>query len=67
MRFAVVLFTRNDAFQPEAAPEVARILRELADDLADEGRALGVGDCGELRDVNGNTVGRWKATGAGPA
>ena len=30
MRFAVVLFTRNDAFQPVAAPEVASIHYNIA-------------------------------------
>lgn len=43
----------NDAFQPDPRPEIARILRELADKIEngmEEGRFF-------LRDLNGNKVG----------
>lgn len=38
--------------------EVARILRRLAGQVEADG--LRHGDEGKLRDVNGNTVGRWE-------
>jgi hypothetical protein len=64
--FRLEIKTDNDAFQSRglgawsdavttAAPEVARILRELADSF-DSGR---VGSGGTLRDINGNCVGDW--------
>lgn len=44
----------NAAFQDNNAPhEIARILREAADKIAD-GQTLG-----KLRDINGNTVGAF--------
>lgn len=56
MKLAINIDLDNDAFQPEAGEEVARILRDAADrcerlgNLFDDLRA-------NLRDVNGNTVG----------
>lgn len=44
-------------------PEIARILRELAD-LVDIGGDLLETSAGSLRDFNGNTCGRW-AVGTG--
>ena len=46
----------NDAFLPEWQEEVARILGELATDRVDDL----LGDSGTLRDINGNTVGKWE-------
>mgnify|MGYP006279860979 CR=1 FL=1 len=49
--------TDNDAFYPEPGPELARMLRALADRLE-------AGDLSEpirLRDSNGNTVGMAEA------
>ena len=53
----------NAAFDPEG-PEVARILRKLANLLAREwdGRHIGDGEQELLRDLNGNTVGEAKVT-----
>jgi hypothetical protein len=42
-----------------ALSEVARILRELSDDLGDD-EAVG----GNLYDYNGNKVGRWTNKGS---
>ncbi len=61
--FTLKISTANEAFDNEGA-EIARILRDTAHDI--EGRL----DCpgtreteklsGMLRDVNGNTVGKWE-------
>ena len=52
--FRLEIDTANDAFVGYPAGEVARILRETADDL----------DAGiiafSIRDSNGNTVGSWE-------
>jgi len=56
MRYLIEIATDNDAFFPEPGPELARILRQLAERIAtaspDE-LAAGV----RLRDYNGNRVG----------
>ncbi len=56
MAFTMAISCGNDAFFPDPVPEVARLLREVADRL----------ESGEdassplvLRDVNGNDVGRF--------
>jgi hypothetical protein len=57
-RFNLTIETRNSAFDPEeggAHSEIARILHELADRLAD-----GSETSGGLYDFNGNRVGNWK-------
>jgi len=49
---------RNDAFQPEACIEIARILRNIAIILEREGEEmLSYGQ--SLFDINGNDVGYW--------
>lgn len=53
--FALVLELDNAAFHPDAAPETARILEGLAEQLR-TGRPFS--SLQRLRDVNGNTVGR---------
>jgi hypothetical protein len=53
MKAKIEINLNNDAFQPSAGPELARILRNLAQDLDDYPDALGIG----VMDVNGNTVG----------
>lgn len=66
-RFTLAIDTSNDAFQPDAVPELARILRSLADALesrpaigAVRERVLRFGV--RLYGVNGNRVGiaRWQ-------
>jgi len=54
--FRVKIDTRNDAFVPDEAYEVARILRKLADDIE-----LVPTQEGSLFDANGNKVGWWNA------
>jgi len=54
MSYSIQIETGNDAFQPDPAQEIARILRTLADKLeagADLSEAI------TLRDYNGNNVG----------
>lgn len=51
--FKLQIETDNAAFGDFRAVEVARILRQLADNLSTSG------DSGNLRDINGNTVGTW--------
>lgn len=55
MTIMLTMETDNAAFEGEnMAPEIARILRAVADDIDANGvRGL------KLRDVNGNTVGRF--------
>ena len=56
MRITILINTANEAFYPNPADEVARILRDLADKFTD----VGMIDAKEpirIRDVNGNTVG----------
>ena len=57
-RFVLTINTENEAFEPDARLEIARILDQLASDL----------DCGKARldwthksiqDINGNTVGHY--------
>lgn len=53
MRFNLFLDCDNEAFRPERAQEIARILRYVAARFED-----GI-DNQIIRDSNGNTVGRW--------
>lgn len=58
MDFVVTIETGNSAFEDESPTrEIARILRELADDL-DSRQDERWFDGKKLLDVNGNTVGR---------
>jgi hypothetical protein len=52
-RFALTINCTNAAFDDDPRPEIARILRELADRL-DGGITQG-----GVHDVNGNTVGTF--------
>ena len=56
MKAKIEINLDNDAFQPSAGPELARILRNLAQDLDDYPDAFGIG----VMDVNGNTVGNFE-------
>ena len=63
MGYSIQIETDNDAFYPDPGPELARILRKLADRL--EG-----GDLAEsvrLMDYNGNAVGRAEYAESGEA
>lgn len=55
--FKLEIETGNAAFDDDAGPELARILRELADRLS-PGLPSGEGGA-PLRDINGNKVGAW--------
>ena len=44
------------------AMEAARILKDFGAHLASRLGTLDSGDSGKLRDVNGNTVGRWEVS-----
>ena len=57
--FNLTIRTANAAFDEEdgnAGPELARILRELADRIDD---GVPDGDTASLFDANGNRVGAW--------
>lgn len=60
--FSVNIKMGNDAFSEYPGEELARILRGLADHVEGQTaeRAPGAKRAGHLRDVNGNTVGRWQ-------
>lgn len=59
--FRIEIETGNAAFLPDAGPEVARLLRELADRLdGDDLPRYTPGASGGTRDLNGNTVLRWE-------
>lgn len=53
--FCIEIAIDNDAFQPLAGPEIARILRKYADQIDDFGSAAISSQ--PLRDINGNSVG----------
>lgn len=56
MKITITINTDNAAFEDESGSEVARILRELCNEI--EGRdILGNDDGTNLRDINGNRVG----------
>lgn len=55
--FKLVIRTGNAAFDDNAGPEVARILRD-ASRAVDSGQTTGT-----LRDVNGNVVGSFELKG----
>ena len=57
MRYLIEIATDNDAFFPEPGPELARILRQLAERIESaDPEELGAGV--RLLDYNGNGVGR---------
>lgn len=64
MAFTLTIDTDNAAFGEDddldRADEVARILHQLADHLGEAVGFLPAGDA--VRDINGNTVGRWELT-----
>jgi len=52
--FTLNIDIENAAFEPDAAPELARLLREIADRIESGSIA------GKIRDYNGNHVGSFK-------
>lgn len=52
-KIIITICTDNAAFEDTGGSEVARILRELADDYDNEGFHV----YKKLRDINGNSVG----------
>jgi hypothetical protein len=57
MQFVLTVTMDNDAFTPDPARELRRILALVPANVG-YGR-LGVGDSGALHDLNGNRVGAW--------
>lgn len=61
--FTLRLEMDNDAFSANAGAELARILREQADEQADVaegyGEDIGSASTRHMTDVNGNRVGEW--------
>ncbi len=55
-RFTVQLSTDNAAFDPDPAPELARIMRKIADTIE---AGDDIGQFLTILDVNGNDVGRF--------
>lgn len=51
--FKLQFDTANDAFDPNAYEEIARILRDIVERVERED------NCGTIRDCNGNTIGNW--------
>jgi hypothetical protein len=66
MRFAINMTCIGAAFEPDPAPELARILRAIAVQLevgaCDQSRWLGR-TWKTIRDGNGNAVGRFRLNG----
>ncbi|MGH9238790.1 MAG: hypothetical protein ACRD3G_12195 [Vicinamibacterales bacterium] len=60
MRLRILIDMDNDAFHPEPGPEIARILRQLADAADRELITNNAGQVCVLRDVNGNHCGDVK-------
>jgi hypothetical protein len=61
--FRLYIRTGNDAFADNPAPELARILRSIADKIETEGEAPWAYQT--VRDINGNDVGRYALKGEG--
>ncbi len=72
MRFTLSIDCDNAAFEADNETstfmpgELARILQKLADGFKDDAERTGipcaVGEGGDLRDINGNRVGKWGVT-----
>lgn len=65
MPYTLTIRTDGAAFEEEAGPELARILRRLADGL-DRG-GIAPEDVTRLYDINGNNVGRAHTVDQDPA
>lgn len=60
MAFNLHISTDGAAFDDAPAFEIARILREVAQSIEEDGHER----IGRLRDINGNRVGFWSGCGA---
>lgn len=62
MKFTLEIEFGNDAMQTKA--DLSAVLTELAARIPRSivGR-IGSGDYGSIRDINGNTVGKWEVSG----
>lgn len=56
--FSLIISIGNDAFKPDPAPEIVRILRAAADELEQGGPIIG----NAIFDANGNRVGQFMTT-----
>lgn len=57
--FTLKISTANAAFDDEGQ-EIARILRVIAEQVLDCGHYSAVKHSQPIRDINGNTVGKWE-------
>jgi hypothetical protein len=62
MRFTLEIQSRGAAFEDDATYELARILRSVADSLEAYGPTSATGAEYAVRDINGNTCGRYALT-----
>lgn len=53
--FRLTIDVDNDAFHPDPSNEIARLLREAAEQIERDSKPSGM----SLRDINGNRVGGW--------
>lgn len=59
MKLRITIAMDNEAFEPTAGTEAARILRDLADKIEISNLTDGYDRKVNLRDINGNTVGEF--------
>lgn len=57
-KFTLVIECDNAAFKNDASAEVSRILHDIAEDI--DGDMMAETCSNNIRDLNGNTVGRWQ-------
>lgn len=62
MKFTLEIDCDNDAFQPSPAAELARILREVAEDLDSDAANDADPTMHTIMDANGNTCGYYELT-----
>ena len=56
--FTLTIETDNEAFSADPGAEIARIMQTVGHALINAPSR--VDTCGKLRDINGNTVGKWE-------
>ena len=57
--FTLIIDTDNAAFDPDPEIEIARVLRTVAKQVGAERLAAYSESTENIRDLNGNTIGRW--------